>query len=663
MVKGYVAKTVHRGATIPRGRLPRGTGKLPVPPSEVLRATQSFGMKRILLGYLGLGLLTLGAVAAETRLEIPPADKILSTLRREHPRLLATAVDFEALRRRAATEPQLQRWHTQLRADATGLLSQPPSEYEIPDGKRLLATSRRVLVRVQTLGLLWQLEGDRRWADRAWQELEAAAKFKDWNPSHFLDTAEMTHAFAIGYDWLYDAWTDAQRQVLREAIVKHGFTPGLKVYEQNSGWARARHNWNQVCNGGLGMGALALADVEPEVAGRILHAGLNSIQIAMAEFAPDGAWIEGPGYWDYATTYNFVFIAALQSALGTDFKLATFPGMDQTGWFPIYMSSTTGETFNYADSGSGAIRAPQLFWLAGRFQQPVFAWFGARTDHPHPLDLLWYSPEQRDPVSAGAPLDKYFRAAEAVTLRGSWTNANATFVGFKAGKNNDNHGHLDVGDFVLDALGERWAMDFGHDDYNLPGYFGGLRWNYYRLRAEGHNTLVVNPGKGMDQKSATTKILRFESKPNRAFAIGDLKAAVAPDARRAERGVALLDRQRVLVQDEFVSDQPADVWWFMHTEAKVEQDEAGATATLQRGGKLLSARILSPAGAKFTVMPADPLPSSPHPPKQANNDHYRKLAIRVPNAKDVQLAVLFTPLPKDGGVQTPPDKVVPLNQW
>jgi hypothetical protein len=206
-------------------------------------------------------------------------------------------------------------------------------------------------------------------------------------------------------------------------------------------------------------------------------------------------------------------------------------------------------------------------------------------------------------------------------------------------------------------------MDFGRDDYNLPGYFGNQRWNYYRLRAEGHNTLVVNPGKGNDQKLASTPILRFESKPARAFAIGDLKAAVAPSARRAERGVAMLDRQRVLIQDELVSEQPAEVWWFMHTEAKIELDAAGTTAKLQRGGKQLSARILSPAAAKFAVMKAEPLPTSPQPPKQANNDRYRKLAVHLTDVKELRLAVLFTPLTKDGKLAPAPERVVPLTQW
>ena len=72
-----------------------------------------------------------------------------------------------------------------------------------------------MLHRVYTLALLYRLDGDQRYAERAWQELEAAAQFQDWNPRHFLDTAEMTHAFAIGYDWLYDVWTPEQRATLR----------------------------------------------------------------------------------------------------------------------------------------------------------------------------------------------------------------------------------------------------------------------------------------------------------------------------------------------------------------------------------------------------------------------------------------------------------------
>ena len=52
------------------------------------------------------------------------------------------------------------------------------------------------------------------------------------------------------------------------------------------------------------IGALAIADEEPELAAKIIADGRNSIPRAMASFAPDGGWAEGPGYWGYATEYN-----------------------------------------------------------------------------------------------------------------------------------------------------------------------------------------------------------------------------------------------------------------------------------------------------------------------------------------------------------------------
>ena len=41
------------------------------------------------------------------------------------------------------------------------------------------------------------------------------------------------------------------------------------------------------------------------------------------------------------------------------------------------------------------------------------------------------------------------------------SDAEALFIGFKAGDNRVNHSHLDLGTFVLDALGQRWAIDLG----------------------------------------------------------------------------------------------------------------------------------------------------------------------------------------------------------
>jgi hypothetical protein len=604
------------------------------------------------------------ATAGKPAVPIPSATNILTRLHQEHPRLLATAEDFAELKKRIASDSQLQSWHAKLQAQGQELLSAEPSRYEIPDGLRLLATSRRVMNRVYTLALLYRLDGDHRYSERAWQELAAAADFKDWNPRHFLDTAEMTHAFAIGYDWLYDVWTPEQRATLQQAMVEKGLKAALPIYRAHRWWAVAHHNWNQVCNGGIGMGALALADVDPGLAGEILHDALESIQLAMAEFAPDGAWKEGPGYWNYATFYNVILLAGLQTALGSDFGLSQIGAFKDTGLFPIYVTGPLGRTFNYADGGDHTIFASQMFWLARQFKQPVLASYERRATSPSALDLLWYEPADITPKAAALPLDKYFRGAEVALFRSDWDNPQALFVGFKAGDNQANHSHLDLGSFVFDAGGVRWAMDLGADDYNLPGYFGGQRWNYYRLRAEGQNTLVISPGVSPDQDpKANTRITRFESTPKRAFAIADLTPAYAKTASHVWRGIALLDREKLLVQDEIQAAKPVELWWFMHTPASIRIEDGGRTARLEQVGAQLRAEILSPADAKFQIMDAQPLSTSPHPERQAKNARAQKLAIHLTGVSNTRLAVVLLPQPPKDQQPDQAVKLSALSEW
>jgi hypothetical protein len=596
---------------------------------------------------------------------IPPPEEILQRLRREHPRLLARTHDFTALKERTATTPELGRWLRRLQQRAERILAEAPSRYEIPDGLRLLSTSRRVLDRVYTLALLHRLGGDEQYAERAWRELHDAAGFPDWNPEHFLDTAEMTHAFAVGYDWLYQVWNEEQRSELSMAIVEKGLKPALECYRGTASfgrWVKAPHNWNLVCNGGIGMGALAVAEEHSDLAREILHAALQSLPLAMDRFAPDGGWEEGPGYWRYATFYTVVFLAALETALGTDFGLSESPGFSETGAFPIYLTGPIGRTFNFSDGSDETIRAPQMFWLARRFQQPAYAVYRRRVAAPRTLDLLWFDP--RGEEARGAPLDRYFRAVGVATFRSAWDDPSALFVGFKAGHNKVNHSHLDLGTFVLDALASRWAVDLGADDYNLPGYWGKQRWTYYRMRAEGHNTLALNPGTGPDQDPvAAARILRFESEPEQAFAIADLTPAYAEHVHKVWRGLRLYQRRHVLVQDEIEVEQPAEVWWFMHTPAAVQVSDDGQSATLVQGEARLSAHILSPSAARFMVMDAAPLPTSPQPEGQAKNEGVTKLAIHVTDATDLRLAVLLVPLREGGAVPAWFPEVTPLARW
>ncbi len=596
-------------------------------------------------------------VSAAEHLPIPSAENILSHLDKNHPRLLASSNDFVRLSQNIVTNPVLKAWSEKLQKEADKMLTEAPSKYELTDGVRLLAISRRTVDRIYALAMVYKLTSDQRYLDRAWLELKTVCEFQDWHPKHFLDTAEMTHAVAIGYDWLYHSWTPEQRAFLRHAIVTMGIKPALEVYLKKNGWAATAFNWNQVCNGGIGTGALAIAEDEPALAGEFLHDSLNSIQIAMGTYAPDGAWPEGPGYWDYATRYNVIFVASLQTALHTDFGLGDLPGFSDAGYFPIYMTGPIGRTFNFADAHDRIGNPPEMFWLAQRFHRPEFTAFGQHMAGGSPLELLWF--EASDPTTLPKlPPNKFFHKAQVVSLRSQWNDPNATFIGFKAGSPKINHSHLDLGSFVLDAQGQRWANDLAGDNYNLPGYFGKGRWEYYRLRAEGHNTLVLNPKSGPDQNLSTdTKIIRFQSTTTNSFAIADLTPAYENDAQKVQRGIALINRDEVIIQDEVQCDQPADLWWFLHTQAKISL--TGSTATLTIGDKQMTARILSPKGATFTKMKDEPLSTSPHPEGQANDSAFDKLTIHLPKTKNLRLTVILTP----GTENQSRPKVKPLQNW
>jgi hypothetical protein len=115
---------------------------------------------------------------------------------------------------RAFANPSIRRhgtqYHQRVGAQGEAILRQPPVE-RVLIGPRLLDKSRTVVDRIYTLGLLHRLDAQPKWANRAVREMLVVAAFKDWNPSHFLDVAEMTHGMAIGYDWFYDATRSSVR--------------------------------------------------------------------------------------------------------------------------------------------------------------------------------------------------------------------------------------------------------------------------------------------------------------------------------------------------------------------------------------------------------------------------------------------------------------------
>lgn len=590
----------------------------------------------------------------------------LASLPASHPRLFLPAGGETALKQRIATDPIWAGLQADLLREADRQLGAKPVE-RVLIGRRLLDKSRTALSRVLHLGLAWRLTGEKKYLDRARAELVAVAGFADWNPKHFLDVAEMTTAVAIGYDWLFPALDEPTRRTLREAIV----SKGLKASVGADAWSRSTNNWNQVCNGGMTIGALAVAESERALAAEMIARAINTVPRSMHEFSPDGAYPEGPGYWGYGTTYNVLLISALQSTLGSDFGLAQQPGFLATADYYLHVTGPSGYYFNYSDCGRGGQGvAAAMFWFAAQRQQSHLLWNewpkltapakqrGSR-DRTDPMLLLWMAPTQGKP-SAPPALSWTGRGPTPVAFHRSSWEPGATYVAVKGGSPSTSHAHMDIGTFVMDADGVRWADDLGMQDYNSLESKGinlwgkgqdADRWKVFRLGTSAHSVLMVD---GQAQRvEGNAPIVTTKS----GRTVIDCEPVYRGQLAKAARGVALLPDRTVVVQDEVIgAGKAARIRWAMLTRAEVSLDRAGR-ATLTQQGKKLELRVLEPAAASLSIYPTNPPPAV----TDAANEGTRLVGFEFTVAANQAQRLMVQLVPASTTAQ--PFTAQPLAQW
>ena len=578
-----------------------------------------------------------------------------------HPRIIMSKDRFEKLKTSINDDSVTAILLEKLRNEADRLLDVPVSQYEIPDGIRLLETSKRIQRRVATLAMAYNIFDDEKYAKRCYTELEAACNFKDWNPRHFLDTAEMSTAFALGYDWLYNWMTDEQRTFIRNNLIEKGLMQVMDDYEDKPRTRTYRwyqdypgDNWKLVCNGSMSMAALAVGDeadarnIASEVLTYAYKESYSFVRRAYSE--KDGTYSEGLGYWDYATYYLGLYSSSLTSATGTDYGLADFEGLRKSVDFVRYMSSNTPKSFSFGDDGDSRDTGwAVLLWLGDYFNSNDISAVRLKkikNDSFNYLDLLWIDEDKKSDLSKESPTDWGEIGASNASFRNTWDESGIV-AALHAGTNNYKyHGHYDLGTFYIESNGARFFTDLGNEQYELPN-----RQYSYRIRAEGHNTLVINPSEKLDQQEGAECLISNFSAGNEAYAVVDLTDAYEPSgAKSVVRGLKMIkDKECVVIQDEISLNAPGEIYWFAHTKGKIEVADDGRSAVVTVGSDKMWVEIISDDG-KFTVMNAESLPTSPVVPNQTDNSSYRKLAIHLTNTRDTTISVACIPL-KQGEIQ------------
>ena len=581
----------------------------------------------------------------------------------------------------------------------------------------------------------YQMTGHLNYARVAYDYSLALGEWNHWGPSHFLNCADAAAPFAIAYDWLYNAYKELARkgetakfdgavystQKIADIIFTHAIVPGyIQSNALNCPWpgsvesryATTVNNWNAVCTSGMMAAALAIIGEEISTAGitfrtqvksngnftdkyvdiseignTAIHMGLSTysdyaaklasmnmntlVRYGLGEYAPDGSYVESPGYWTYGTNTFFRMIATLMTATGDDYGFMDCWGMDTTSYFAIHSESSDYKTWSYNDGSVGSQNS-EFFMFVGEFYGDdnlvkVRKKQLADGKSYSLFDILFYNTDVTgEPTLA---TEYYMEGIDGYAVRSSWDKG-AIYAGIMGGPNSVSHGHMDAGVFMYHNKGQIWFHDLGADQYNITykneagqskGYFSN--YELYRIGAEGHNVIAITSEQDTlpygQLTNADPQITSYYSSAEGGYAIVDLSQTYGTHVTSAKRGMLFTDsRSTVIIQDEFVFNGPKTAYWFGHynigngyvDDVRVTSD--GRTAFMISGDDIIRVSIVSDnPNLKFEIMNAYTYlldithevdrSEMDQPNTEYNRDSIRKLAIKCENVETLNLAVVI----------------------
>ncbi len=432
----------------------------------------------------------------------------------QHPRLFYNLASLKHLREWFATDAAA---HKALEHRGAELLAAdfiPPSVARHGPGQQenFAAPGVQISEMGLTLGLLYHLTGDTRYADKLRDAMFYYAQYTHWTaPSFFhrsppwhseLDTSTFAFGYATGYDALYNMLSAKDRKELADIIVRKAvlpilddwILPGRRIQSLDS----MGHNWWGVCVSGAGLCSLALLGDDPRAQGWIdaMDAGFkqwfdyrgNVLQNRVATFEPSGPSYEGVGYTNYGVDEYLHYRLAWQN---------TYPGRKAenierlkhlANFFlhTLYPTSKGSFAVNFNDSGLRADSTPNiLLQIACGLGTPEASRY-LELVHGH-LEgtMLSLLRQYAKPAAAtDVPTSYAYPNMGWATMRSSWEN-DATFLAVKSGYT-WNHAHADAGSFILFKQGKPLIIDSGLCAYYRPEYT-----TYYR-RSKAHNVILFN---------------------------------------------------------------------------------------------------------------------------------------------------------------------------
>ncbi len=236
-----------------------------------------------------------------------------------HPRLFATAEDFENMKRVAAGE--LSEEYAAFIKDADRLEQTPPTEYYVVSSKEEL-WMEEVGYSIMKLSLAYKLTGDKKYLTAARNWTIMGTTYPQWGrdsaENHDLAAAHMLVATSCFYDWCYDEISAEDKQTILNCLIERG-TAMSKGSWYNSNYLQ-NHLW--ISRSGLYAAAAAIYDVyEPAVEWfGITDLSYKSIFKYLGAENSDGSSHEGFGYYLFGLTFVSFYLELAEDFMNVDYK-------------------------------------------------------------------------------------------------------------------------------------------------------------------------------------------------------------------------------------------------------------------------------------------------------------------------------------------------------
>ena len=572
--------------------------------------------------------------------------KMRQELNGVHPRLFFNREGLAKMRERAKTSDR-EIWQAIVK-DLRAVRQNPPAPND-PQLDRSGVEQKpgdisqyAVAFAIAEASFAYSIERDPKYLAAAKKWLLTACEYDPWGytfrtPNVDLPPAHLLYAAAFAYDLLFDDLTKAERQTVKNKLVKQSrLMYDYFKYKPKKRYAFSQ-NHTSIPMAGLAAAAYVLIDEEPEAKDWAILARAVFDRVLLT-FGTDGYFYEGFHYFTFSFRWTLRYLDAHKQITGEDLYPQMRQKFEPLKYYVAHSILPDNKTvFDFADTGDGAENRAEdkrtetlygdtdiLYRLASVYRDNQAQAIADRvrdTGNFRNREEFWTFINRDQTVKPAqmseVPTAYHFADNDTAFWRSGW-DKNATAFAFRcappeghhatrlAAKISDwrqstGHAHPDANSFIIWANGSYLTGD--------TGYTG-------KKMTDDHNTILVdNRGQEKDGRHEVfkevaldrlnqIKIAEFSQTKDYFYARGVAASVYYQDLglQKFDRHFLFVAPDYFVVWDELAASQPREFKFLLNADLEIKLPNQETAELINKNAGLRVIRV-APSAAKSTVAP------------------------------------------------------------